>query len=99
MTHPRSITKILAPLLVLDILSLKVIALIGESITADARLCGFGEQKTVRNDLDAIIELTSAYEKLQEQAERAIDNFRKNYDQNDLIKQLSDIRDSLITLY
>ena len=48
MTESRSVTKILAPLLVMDNIPLRAVALIGEAITADARLSGFGKGKTAR---------------------------------------------------
>ena len=99
MTEPRSVTKLIAPLLFVDNIPLRAVALVGEAITADARLSDLGEGKTVRSDLDAIIELTSSYEIIQELAAIAVGEFEESCDGNRLIKQLSDIRDGLIALY
>jgi len=94
-----SVTKILAPLLVVDHLPLRAVCLIGEAISADARLSDRGEGKTTRHNLDEIIELTDAYDTLQKMAATLVSEYEKHHDKHRIIEKISDIRDRLNALY
>ena len=69
------ITEILVPLLSDKHVPLRVIAFIGEVITADAKLKDRGEGKTVRADLDAMVKVFDAYKVLQEEAGFSVCDF------------------------
>jgi hypothetical protein len=99
MTSRGPISKVLIQLLMRDDIPSQTVALVGEIITADARLSGLGKGKTIRSTIDAVLELTKAYEGIQDKCEAAIVEFSASHDSEMLDRRLSEIRNGLVSLY
>ena len=99
MSQAKSITEVLADLILQRNVPLRAVAIAGEAVAADARLSDHPEGPTKRTTGPELHELLETYDTLLQRCKAIVKEFGEARDGHALIRSLSEIKQALIELY
>jgi hypothetical protein len=99
MTQAETISASLAPLLLRADVPMKAIEIIGEAISADARVLGYEQGPTKRTTGEEQLQFLETYDDLLRRTEALVAVFSKTREQQSLIDELLEIKQGLVDLY
>jgi hypothetical protein len=98
MEQGQTITEVLANLILSGNVPLKAVAVAGEVITIDARLCDYDTGASRRVNLEVWSAFAEAYDVVLQRVRSAIGDFSRTRDGDALLRALSEIKERLTTL-
>jgi len=98
MTQAKTITQELAMLILQGSLPLEAVAIAGETIALDARVCSYQDGATKRRTLESWSEFAEAYDLLLRDTQSAVAGFTMTRDAHTLVRALEDLKRNLTVL-
>jgi len=100
MSDAKSISGVLANLILQENVPLRAVAVAGETIAADALLLDYPvEGTTRRNAFEDLGQFLETYETWLRRSEDIVSDFLRRRDGRELIRDLSEIKDALVELH
>jgi hypothetical protein len=98
MEHSQTITELLAKLILGGNVPLRAVALAGEAIAIDARICDYDSGAAKRATLEVWSAFAEAYDVILQRTRSAIEDFSRTRDGEALLLALSEIKERLTAL-